>query len=292
VGEHVKQAGSFVSPERLRFDFSHFYQVEKSELDAIEDMVNAEILANKPLHTEVQDIQSALKSGVIALFGEKYGDSVRVVKVPGFSAELCGGTHSRSTGDIGLFTIISEGSVASGIRRIEAFTGKGAYEYLRQKKDDIKKIADMLKADQPVDRLEKTLAELREKEKEIEALKGKLSSHSSASLIEQARDAKGIKVLSCRVDNLEQKDLRVLADNLRDRLGSGIIVVASVKDDSASIIAMVTKELTNQYSAGEILKKIAELCGGRGGGKPDMAQGGTKEIDKLDNALEAVYSMI
>jgi len=168
-------------------------------------MVNAEILANKPLHTEVQDIQSALKAGVIALFGEKYGDSVRVVKVPGFSAELCGGTHCRSTGDIGLFTIISEGSVASGIRRIEAFTGKGAYEYLRQKKDDIKKISDMLKADQPVDRLEKTLAELREKEKEIETLKGKLSSHSSASLIDQARDVKGIKVLSCRVDNLEQK---------------------------------------------------------------------------------------
>jgi alanyl-tRNA synthetase len=143
-----------------------------------------------------------------------------------------------------------------------------------------------------VDRLEKTLAELREKEKEIEALKGKLSSHSSASLIDQARDVKGIRVLSCRVDNLEQKDLRVLADNLRDRLGSGIIVVASVKDDSAAIIAMVTKELTNQYSAGEILKQVAALCGGRGGGKPDMAQGGTKEIDKLDQALEAVYLMI
>jgi alanyl-tRNA synthetase len=292
VGEHVKQAGSYVSPERLRFDFSHFYQVEKAELDAIEDIVNAEILANKPLHTEVQDIQSALKAGVIALFGEKYGDVVRVVKVPGFSSELCGGTHCRATGDIGLFTVVSEGSVASGIRRIEAFTGRGAFEYLRQKKDDLKKIADMLKADQPVERLEKTLAEMKEKEKEIEALKGKLSSHSSASLIEQARDVKGIKVLSCRVDNLEQKDLRVLADNLRDRLGSGIIVVASVKDDSASIIAMVTKELTKQYSAGEILKQAAALCGGRGGGKPDMAQGGTKEIDKLDKALDAVYSMV
>jgi alanyl-tRNA synthetase len=292
VGEHVKQAGSFVSAERLRFDFSHFYQVEKAELDAIEDIVNAEIRANTKLHTEVQDIQTALKSGVIALFGEKYGDSVRVVKVPGFSAELCGGTHSDSTGDIGLFTIVSEGSVASGIRRIEAFTGKAAFESLRSKKDDLKKMAEMMKADQPVERLEKILAEAREKDREIDGLKGKLSSHSSASLIEQVREINSVKVLSVRVDNLEQKDLRVLADNLRDRIGSGIIVIASVVEDSAAIIAMVTKDLVKQFSAGDILKQVASLCNGRGGGKPDMAQGGTKELDKLDAAMEAVYSMI
>ncbi len=292
LGEHVKQAGSYVSPERLRFDFSHFYQVEKGELDTIEDIVNAEVLENKPIDTEISDIQTALKTGVIALFGEKYGEEVRVVKVPGFSSELCGGTHCRMTGEIGLFTIISEGSVASGIRRIEAFTGKAAYEYLREKRDDLKRIGDVLKTDQPVERLEKVMADLKEKDREIETLKGKLSSHSSSSLLELAKEVDGVRVLSCRVDNLEQKDLRVLADNVRDRLGSGIIVLASAKDEQASIVAMVTKDLTRQYSAGEILKNIAALAGGRGGGKPDMAQGGTKELDKLDGALESVYSLV
>ena len=292
LGEHVKQAGSYVSPERLRFDFSHFYQVEKGELNTIEDIVNAEVLENKPVDTEISDIQTALKTGVIALFGEKYGEEVRVVKVPGFSSELCGGTHCRMTGEIGLFTIISEGSVASGIRRIEAFTGKAAYEYLREKRDDLRRIGDVLKTDQPVERLEKVMADLKEKDREIETLKGKLSSHSSSSLLDLAKEVDGVRVLSCRVDNLEQKDLRVLADNVRDRLGSGIIVLASAKDNQASIVAMVTKDLTRQYSAGEILKNIAALAGGRGGGKPDMAQGGTKELDKLDDALESVYSLV
>jgi alanyl-tRNA synthetase len=214
------------------------------------------------------------------------------VKVPGFSAELCGGTHCRTTRDIGLFTIVSEGSVASGIRRIEAFTGKAAYEYLRQKKDELKQMADILKTDKPVERLEKVMSDLKDKDKEIEALKGKLSSHSSSSLLDLVREVDGVKVLSCRIDNLEQKDLRVLADNVRDRLGSGVIVIASAKDDQASIVAMVTKDLTKRFSAGEILKNVAALSGGRGGGKPDMAQGGTKELDKLDNALESVYALV
>ena len=292
LGEHVKQAGSYVSAERLRFDFSHFYQVEKGELDNLEDIVNAEVLENKPVHTEESDIQTALKSGVIALFGEKYGETVRVVKVPGFSSELCGGTHCRTTGEIGMFTIVSEGSVASGIRRIEAFTGKAAYAYMRQKRDELRKIGEILKADQPLERIEKVMADLKDKDREIETLKGKLSSHSSSSLLDLVKEVDGVKVLSCRVDNLEQKDLRVLADNVRDRLGSGIIVVASAKDDQASIVAMVTKDLTKQFSAGDILKSIAARAGGRGGGKPDMAQGGTKELDKLDSALESVYSLV
>jgi alanyl-tRNA synthetase len=292
LGEHVKQAGSYVSTERIRFDFSHFYQVDKKELNEIEDLVNAEIIENKTLDTEVKDIQEALKSSVMALFGEKYGDRVRVVRVPGFSSELCGGTHCRTTGDIGSFVVISEGSVASGIRRIEAFTGKAAFEYLRQKRDDLKKIAELLKADDPVERVEKVMADMKDKDKEIEALKGKLSSHSSASLLDQVRDIDGTKALACRVDNLEQKDLRVLADNIRDRIGSGIVVIASVKEGQAAILSMVTKDLTKQFNAGDILKKVAALCDGRGGGKPDMAQGGTKELDKLDAALEAVYSII
>jgi alanyl-tRNA synthetase len=292
LGEHVKQAGSYVSPERARFDFSHFYQVDRKELNEIEDLVNREIIANKAVNTEVRDIQDALQTGVMALFGEKYGERVRVVKVPGFSSELCGGTHCGDTGDIGSFVIVSESSVASGIRRIEALTGKAAFEYLRGKRDDLKKIADMLKADEPVERVEKVLSDMKEKDREIEALKGKLSSHSSASLLDAVKEIDGVKVLSCRVDNIEQKDLRVLADNVRDRLGSGVVVIASAKDDQAAILAMVTKDLTKQYNAGDILKKVSALCNGRGGGKPDMAQGGTKDLDKLDAALEAVYEIV
>lgn len=292
LGEHVKQAGSLVSPERMRFDFSHFYGLDKKEMESIEDIVNGKILENIKVETEVADVQDALKSGVIALFGEKYGEKVRVVRIPGFSAELCGGTHCRETGDIGLFVIVSEGSVASGIRRIEALTGRAAFDYLRQRNNEIQRISEMLKTDSPYERIEKMLNDMKDLDKEIETLKAKIASHNSSSIIEKARDIDGTKVLSCRVDNLEQKDLRVLADNVRDRLGSGIIVLASAKDGQASMVAMVTGDLTKKYNAGEILKRVAALAGGRGGGKADMAQGGTKEIEKLDKALEAVYDLI
>jgi alanyl-tRNA synthetase len=292
VGEHVKQAGSYVSPDRLRFDFSHFYSLEQKEIQAIEDIVNEQILENKPVRTQILDIQTALKSGVIALFGEKYGEKVRVVSVPDFSSELCGGTHCNSTGDIGLFAFVSEGSVASGIRRIEALTGKAAFDYLRDKRDELKGISEMLKTDKPLERVEKIFVEMKEKDKEIEALKGKASSQSSSALLEMVREINGVKVLSCRVDNLEMKDLRVLADNVRDRLGSGVIVIASVKDSQAAMVSMVTKDLTKKFNAGEILKQVAELTGGRGGGKAEMAQGGTKDIEKLNKALESVYGLI
>jgi alanyl-tRNA synthetase len=292
LGEHVKQAGSLVSPERMRFDFTHFYALDKREMESIEDIVNEKILENIRVETEISDIQDALKSGIIALFGEKYGEKVRVVRVPGFSAELCGGTHCRETGDIGLFVIVSEGSVASGIRRIEALTGKAAFDYLRQRNNELQKISEMLKTDSPYERVEKLLNEMKDMDKEIESLKAKAAAQSSSSIIEKAKEIGGTKVLSCRMDNLEQKDLRVLADNVRDRLGSGIIVLASAKDGQASMVAMVTSDLTKKYNAGEILKKVAALAGGKGGGKAEMAQGGTKEIEKLDKALEAVYDLI
>ncbi|MDA8338530.1 MAG: alanine--tRNA ligase [Nitrospiraceae bacterium] len=295
LGEHVKQAGSFVSPERMRFDFTHFYGLDKREIESIEDIVNGKILDNIKVETEVTDIQDALKSGVIALFGEKYGEKVRIVRVHDFSAELCGGTHCRETGDMGLFVIASEGSVASGIRRIEALTGKAAFDYLRQRNNELQKISEVLKTDSPYERIEKMLNDMKDLDKEIETLKAKIASHSSSSIIEKARDIDGTKVLSCRVDNLEQKDLRVLADNVRDRLGSGIIVIASAKDGQASIVAMVTNDLTKKFNAGEILKSIAAMAGGRGGGKAEMAQGGIPkpvEIGKLDKALEAVYDLV
>lgn len=292
LGEHVKQAGSYVSPDRLRFDFTHFYSLNKEEIITIEDIVNKKILENLEVQTEVMELQDALRSGVIALFGEKYEEKVRVVKVPDFSAELCGGTHCKRTGDIGLFLIVSEGSVASGIRRIEAFTGIGAFEYLRNKSDELQKIAEILKTDTPFIRVEKLLNEMKEQAKEIEELKSKIAIQKAQSLIERARFVNGTKVLSCRIDSLEQKDLRTLADNIRDRLGSCILVLASVKDGQASMIAMVSKELTKKYNAGEILKEVASITGGKAGGRPDMAQGGTKDIKNLDKALESVYDLI
>jgi len=211
---------------------------KKKEIENIEDIVNSKILENIKVETEVKDIQDALKSGVIALFGEKYGDKVRVVKVPGFSSELCGGTHIDVTSAIGPFIIVSEGSVASGIRRLEALTGKAAFAFLRQRNNDYRNIAETLKADNPAERVEKLLSEMKERDREIETLKAKLASHSSSEIMEKVREIGGIKVLSCRIDGLEQKDLRVFADNVRDRLGSGIIVIASVMDGQASMLAI------------------------------------------------------
>ncbi|HEX8947963.1 MAG TPA: alanine--tRNA ligase [Dissulfurispiraceae bacterium] len=295
LGEHVKQAGSYVSPDRLRFDFTHFYPLEEKEREAIEGMVNEKIIENIPVATEVSDIQDALKSGVIALFGEKYGEKVRVVKVPGFSAELCGGTHCRATGDIGLCVITSEGSVASGIRRMEALTGKAALDYLSLQRGELAMIGRALKTDKPYERVEKLLADLKERDREIEALKAQAASRDSSAIMEKAQEIAGVKVLASRVDGLEQKDLRVFADNVRERLVSGVVVLASVKDGQASMLAMVTKDLTKSFSAGEILKQVASLAGGRGGGKPEMAQGGVASLEdpgKLDKALESVYDIV
>ncbi|MEK7712796.1 MAG: alanine--tRNA ligase, partial [Nitrospirota bacterium] len=292
IGEHVKQAGSLVAPDRLRFDFTHFFPISRDEIRSIEDTVNQKILENINVEISVMDIKDAVASGATALFGEKYGETVRVVKVPGVSSELCGGTHCKATGDIGPFVIVSEGSVASGIRRIEALTGMSAFDYFRKEDEELRKISDMLKTEKPFERVEKLLADMKEMEREAERLKGRAASESSAALIEKAMDIGGTKVISCRVDGLEKKDLRILADNLKDKLGSGVIVLASAMNGEAAFLSMVTKDLTKKIKAGEILKKVAEIAGGRGGGKPEMAEGGTKDIAKLDKALEAVYDII
>jgi alanyl-tRNA synthetase len=295
LGEHVKQAGSYVAPDRMRFDFTHFYSLERKEIESIESIVNEKILENIRVETEVADIHDALKSGVIALFGEKYGEKVRVVKVPGFSSELCGGTHCGTTGDIGSFIVISEGSVASGIRRIEACTGMAAFDYLRQRSNDLRDIAELLKTDKPFERVGKLLSEIKERDKEIETVKAKAASYNSSAVMERVRDVNGVKVLSCRVEGLEQKDLRVFADNVRDRLGSGIIVLASGKDGQAAMLAMVTKDLAGSFSAGDLLKKVAGKVGGKGGGKAEMAQGGVSNLESmelLDKALESVYDIV
>ena len=292
LGDHVKQAGSLVSPSRLRFDFTNFSGLEESEIAAIEETVNEKVLENLPVVTTVMDIKSAIESGAMALFGEKYGEAVRVVSVPGFSSELCGGTHCKATGDIGLFAVVSEGSVASGIRRIEALTGKAAFRFLREKAAELKRINDLLKTDHAYPRIEKLAAELKALERERDAIKAKAVAKDLSSILEGARKISGITVLSRRVDGLEQKDLRTLADAIRDKVGSGIIFIASAKDGQAAILAVVTKDLTGRFHAGEMLKEVAAATGGRGGGKSEMAQGGTSNLDSLDKALESVYDII
>lgn len=292
IGEHVKQAGSYVSPERLRFDFSHFYSMERKEIDEVEDYVNERILENIPVETEVQDIQNALKSGVIALFGEKYGDRVRVVRVPGVSAELCGGTHCRATGEIGMFVIVSEGSVASGIRRIEALTGKAAFDYLRERKFELDAVKNLLRTDKPLEKIEKITGDMRSLEKEVQKLKTGSSRDTISEALRDAFDLDGVKIVKIRQDGLNPNELRLLADNVRDRLKSGIILLVSVNNSHAAIVCTVTKDLTDKYHAGEILKNISKLAGGKGGGKPEMAQGGTKDIEKLDAALDSLYEVV
>ena len=293
LGSHVKQAGSYVAPGRLRFDFTHFDSLGRATIETVEDEVNEAILRNIKLETTVMDTQEAIDSGVTALFGEKYGETVRVVNVTGVSAELCGGTHVNATGDIGLFKILSEGSVASGIRRIEAVTGKEAVKAFRSEENELRQISDLLKtSESPSEKVKKLIAEIKELEKTLDKFKGRSASESSSKLIGDAREIKGVKVLSRRIDGLDSKDLRELADKVRDGLGSGILLLASLKDDQAAMVAMVTKDLINRYKAGDLLKQVAAAAGGRGGGKPDLAQGGTKEIDKLDKALNTLYDII
>ena len=266
--------------------------MEKREIEAIEDYVNEKILENIQVKTEVMDIQDALKSGVIALFGEKYGDRVRVVKVPGVSAELCGGTHCNYTGQIGIFVILSEGSVASGIRRIEALTGKVAFDYLRHKKSELELIKNILKTDTPIERVEKLISDAKSMEKEIQKLKTCSPGDTIANALKEAYDLNGVKVVKIRQDGLDTNELRLFADNIRDRLKSGIIVATSVNDSHAAILCMVTKDLTHEFNAGEIVKQISILSGGKGGGKPEIAQGGTKDIEKLNAALESLYDIV
>jgi len=291
LGDHLKQAGSLVSPEKLRFDFTHFSALDESEIQTVENLVNEKVLENLLVVTSVMDIKTAIESGATALFGEKYGKTVRVVSVPGYTSELCGGTHCKATGEIGLFVILSESSVASGIRRIEALTGNTAFAYLSQMKSELDSLKALLKTEKPLERIEKLLKNIKSLEKEIQKLKTGSRDVISEAL-KDAKELKGVKVVKVRQDGLNMEELRHLADNIKDRLQSGIIVVSSVSDGKAAIVCMVTKDLKDRYHAGDIMKRISQIAGGSGGGKPEMAQGGTKEIEKLDGALESVYDFI
>lgn len=290
LGEHVKQSGSLVDSESLRFDFTHFASLTIDEIKKIEDIVNEKIMENLKVSTEIKTLQEAIASGAMALFDEKYGDIVRVVSIDSFSKELCGGTHCKFTGEIGLFIIISEGSIASGIRRIEAITGRHALNYIRETNEELSLIKRYLKTDKPIEKIEKLLNDIKGYEKELERLKINIPKETIIDKNIYYKD--GLKIVKIRRDGLNHEELRLFADNIKNRIKSGIILVASVINSQAAIVCMVTKDLSKKYNAGDIIKKISEFAGGRGGGKPEMAQGGTKQIEKLDNALERIYDIV
>jgi alanyl-tRNA synthetase len=295
MGEHIKQAGSHVGPERMRFDFTHFAQISPERLKEIEMLVNLNIQKNVPLTTRIMTRYEAFKEDAIALFEERYGDQVRVVAIEGgVSRELCGGTHVNATGDIGVFFIVSEGAVSSGIRRIEALTGEGAVREIQKEADNIKSVSRLLKAtpDQLVTRVEHFLAEQKEKDRQIEALKARLATKQSEDLISDARDIKGIKVISREVPTANPKDLREFGDHLRDKLKSGIIVIGAKGDGKVFLLCRVTPDLAGRFHAGNIIKELSALVGGKGGGRNDMAEGGGTKVSELSSALSRAYDII
>ncbi|WP_263139003.1 alanine--tRNA ligase [Pseudomonas sp. RIT-PI-AD] len=288
LGDHVQQKGSLVDSQRLRFDFSHFEAIKPEQLRALEDIVNAEIRKNSEVETEETDIDSAKQKGAMALFGEKYGDQVRVLSMGGgFSVELCGGIHASRTGDIGLFKIVSESGVAAGVRRIEAVTGAAALAYLNAAEDQVKEAASLLKGsrDNLLDKVSAVLERNRQLEKELEQLKAKAASAAGDDLAGSAVEVKGVKVLAKRLDGLDGKALLALVDQLKNKLGSAVILLGGALDGKVVLVAGVTPDLTGKHKAGDLMKQATAAVGGKGGGRPDMAQGGGTEIDKLDEAL-------
>ena len=322
LGKHVKQAGSLVAPNHLRFDFSHFTAVEDAELQDIEDLINREVLRNRKVETltDVPIDEAINQYHAMALFGEKYGDKVRVVRIGDFSTELCGGTHTAATGEIGLIKILKEGSVSSGVRRVEAITGEGSLRHFR-KDHELEQVvstfasptfaqrtrkdgapssdegqthegfssspAEALKAE-----LEKKDSEIKRLTRELDQARMKSASSSAANIGDQIKDVKGVKVLAHRVDNLERAQLRTLVDQLRDKIGSGVVVLGSASNGNVSLIVGVTKDLTTRVQAGKVIGPVAQKVGGKGGGRPDLAEAGGKDTAALDAALHGAYAVV
>ncbi len=294
LGTHVAQAGSLVAPDHLRFDFSHGGSVKDREVEQIEELVNEQVQANTPVTHDVMGIKEALASGAMALFGEKYGDRVRVVRIGDFSTELCGGTHLDSTGQIGFFKVDTEGAVAAGVRRIEAVAGTAAIEAVARQQRVLREIGDILRiapAEAP-QRLRKLLDEQRALERQLQELQGKAARSKADDLVAGARQVNGVAVVTGRIDGLDADGLRAVADRLRERLGSGIVLVGSVVDGKVNLVAAVTKDLTKRFQAGKLVQEVARAVGGGGGGRPDLAQAGGKEPAKLDAALDGVYDAV
>ena len=290
LGEHVTQKGSLVDSQRLRFDFSHFEAVSKQELSEIEALVNQQIRLNTAVQTELMDMDGAAKRGAMMLFGEKYGDSVRVLSMGGdFSIELCGGTHVQRTGDIGLMRITAESGIAAGVRRIEAVTGAAALAAFDSAENELSQLAGLLKTGREKigDKVQQLLLQQKQLEKELSALKGKLASSAGNDLMAQLEEINGVKVLATKLDGADAKSLRDTADQLKNKLGSGVLLLAADEGGKVSLVAGVTKDLTDRFKAGEIMKLAAEAVGGKGGGRPDMAQGGGTDCAAIPAALQA-----
>ncbi|MCD6518634.1 MAG: alanine--tRNA ligase [Anaerolineae bacterium] len=295
LGEHAAQAGSLVAPDRLRFDFSHLAPLSKEELRQVENIVNAQIRANRPVHTQIMPFEEARRSGAIALFGEKYGDQVRVVTIEGFTAELCGGTHLRATGEIGFFLIVSESSVGAGLRRIEAVTGRGAETYVRARLDTLEELQGLLPA-RPGEELQRTkalLEQVREQRRLIQELQRELASQHSEALLEKTVEVKGIPVLAARVEANDVDTLRQMCDRLRDKLGSAVVALGATINGRPLLVVSLTKDLIGRgLHAGKLAGAAAKHMGGGGGGRPNMAQAGGKEASKLQEALAAIPELV
>ncbi len=296
LGGHVKQAGSLVAPDRLRFDFVHFQPVTAGEIDRIERIVNDQIVRNTPVNTDVRSTQEAIAAGAMALFGEKYGDQVRVVSVPGFSMELCGGTHVGATGDIGFFAIVAESGVAAGVRRIEAVTGAGAVRLAQEQRATLSSILESLHvpAAQAVETIERLQGESRKLAREVTQLRTKvaLGGGGSTEMADDTVEVAGVKLARRSVTGLDKDALRGLADSLKAKIKSGVVVLASANEGKVQIVVSVTPDLTAKVKAGQIVKEIAPIVGGGGGGRPDFAEAGGKQPEKIDEMLEASESVV
>jgi alanyl-tRNA synthetase len=294
LGTHVKQAGSLVAPDRLRFDYTHFAPLTDREIQEIEQKINQVVFKNLPVQTRVMDINSAIAAGALAFFGEKYQQDVRVVSIPDVSMELCGGTHTKMTGDVGLFKIVSDSSIASGVRRIEALTGFGTYLRLEEDEELIQEIAHTLRA--PRTELARAITRLldqqRQLEGELEAIKRKSANAQIGNLVEAPKEVGGIPVIARKVEGVDASMLRELAENTGAKIGSGVVVLGLASNGKASLVAVVSPDLQKRLHAGKIIKKVAEMVGGSGGGRPDFAQAGGKDSEKLDEALQAVYNIV
>jgi len=301
LGKHVKQAGSLVDPAHLRFDFSHFTSVADEELQDIEDLVNKEVLRNERVQV-IEDVPidvAVNEYKAMALFGEKYGERVRVIKIGDFSTELCGGTHTAQTGEIGLIKVLSEGSVSSGVRRLEAITGEGSLHHFRKDHQLERVVGNLVRSQATKSPADALAAELQSREEEIKRLKKELdqirmksAASSVSSAAERVQDANGIKVLAQRVDNLERPQMRTLVDNLRNKLGSGVVVLGSASDGKVALIVGVTQDLTGRVPAGKVISEVAKKVGGKGGGRPDLAEAGGSDPGALDGALASAAEVV
>jgi alanyl-tRNA synthetase len=294
LGTHVRQAGSLVAPDRLRFDFSHTGAVGEAALQRIEEEVNAHIRENAEVTSEEMGFEDALKAGALAFFGEKYGKRVRVLRIGDFSTELCGGTHVQRTGEIGVLRLRGESSVAAGVRRVEAVTGIGALEWMRRREELLRQVGAVLSGpeEELAARVERLLAQQRDLERQLERLQRKLSGDQSSNLLAQVQTVRGVRVVASEVEGADAERLREIADQLRDRLGSGVVVLASVQDDRVNLLAAVTKDLTAKVHAGKLIGQIAPILGGKGGGRPDFAQAGGKDRGKIREALARAVDLV